>query len=48
MPIVAPIMKIASCRQYGANVIVEGINMAEAKQIALMQAKERGLTYING
>ena len=48
MPIVAPIMKIASCRQYGATVIVEGINMAEAKQIALMHAKENGLTYING
>lgn len=48
MPIVAPIMKIASCRQYGAEVVVEGINMAEAKQIALTRAKENGLTYING
>ena len=48
MPVVAPIMKIASCRQYGADVIVDGMDMGEAKRIALRQAKEKGLTYING
>lgn len=48
MPVVAPIMKIAACRQYGANVIVEGNDMGEAKKMALAQAKERGLIYING
>ncbi|XP_033185810.2 serine racemase isoform X1 [Bombus vancouverensis nearcticus] len=48
MPVVAPIMKIAACRQYGANVIVDGLDMGEAKRIALGQAKENGLTYING
>ncbi|XP_031825326.1 L-threonine ammonia-lyase isoform X2 [Nomia melanderi] len=48
MPILAPIMKIAACRQYGANVIVDGRDMGEAKRIALKQAKEAGLTYING
>ncbi|CAL7951034.1 unnamed protein product [Xylocopa violacea] len=48
MPVVAPIMKIAACRQYGANVIVEGLDMREAKRIALRHAKEKRLTYING
>ena len=48
MPVLAPIMKIAACRQYGANVIVDGLDMGEAKRIALRQAKEKGLTYING
>ncbi|XP_029046705.2 L-threonine ammonia-lyase [Osmia bicornis bicornis] len=48
MPVLAPIMKIAACRQYGANVIVEGLDMGEAKRIALRYAKEKGLTYING
>lgn len=48
MPVLAPIMKIAACRQYGANVIVDGLDMGEAKRIALRQAKENGLTYING
>lgn len=48
MPILAPIMKIAACRQYGANVIVDGHDMGEAKRIALKHAKNTGLTYING
>ncbi|XP_032668987.1 L-threonine ammonia-lyase-like [Odontomachus brunneus] len=48
MPVVAPIMKITACRQYGANVIVDGNDMGEAKKIALTQAKEKGLVYING
>ncbi|XP_076637261.1 serine racemase isoform X1 [Colletes latitarsis] len=48
MPVVAPIMKIAACRQYGANVIIDGSDMGEAKRIALQHAKENGLTYING
>ncbi|CAK9813422.1 L-threonine ammonia-lyase [Anthophora quadrimaculata] len=48
MPVLAPIMKIAACRQYGANVIVEGSDMGEAKRIALRYAKDKGLMYING
>ncbi|XP_066992529.2 L-threonine ammonia-lyase isoform X2 [Anabrus simplex] len=48
MPIVAPIMKIQLCRQYGATVVIQGKDMAEAKRAALKIAKERGLTYING
>ncbi|CAB3367256.1 Hypothetical predicted protein [Cloeon dipterum] len=48
MPIVAPIMKIQSCQQLGANVVVQGHDMGEAKQIAMRLSKERGLVYING
>ncbi|KOB70557.1 Uncharacterized protein OBRU01_15002 [Operophtera brumata] len=48
MPNVAPIMKIQKCQSYGANVIVHGDDMKEAKFHAMSLAKERGLTYING
>ncbi|XP_026742969.1 uncharacterized protein LOC113506708 isoform X1 [Trichoplusia ni] len=48
MPNVAPIMKIQKCRSYGANVIIHGHDMKEAKYHAMSLAKERGLTYING
>ncbi|XP_059615789.1 L-threonine dehydratase catabolic TdcB-like [Phlebotomus argentipes] len=48
MPTAAPIMKIQKCRSYGANVIVKGDNMSEAKKIAMTIAKRRGFTYVNG
>ncbi|XP_050674989.1 L-threonine ammonia-lyase [Leptidea sinapis] len=48
MPNIAPIMKIEKCRSYGAEVIVHGHDMKEAKYHAMMLAKEKGLTYING
>lgn len=48
MPNVAPIMKIQKCQSYGANVIVHGDDMKEAKFHAMSLAKEKGLTYING
>lgn len=48
MPNVAPIMKIQKCQSYGANVIVHGSDMKEAKFHAMSLAKEKGLTYING
>lgn len=48
MPVVAPIMKITACRQYGATVIVAGLDMGEAKRVALQNSKENGLIYING
>ncbi|XP_047033511.1 L-threonine ammonia-lyase-like isoform X3 [Helicoverpa zea] len=48
MPNVAPIMKIQKCRSYGANVIVQGHDMKEAKYHAMSLAKERSLIYING
>lgn len=48
MPVTAPIMKIQRCRNFNAEVLVEGATMAEAKRRALQLAKEQELTYING
>ncbi|XP_076057757.1 uncharacterized protein LOC143035096 [Oratosquilla oratoria] len=48
MPLVAPIMKVQACRQYGANVIVRGNDIGEGRVYALKKAKEEGLLYING
>ncbi|XP_031619975.1 uncharacterized protein LOC116338699 [Contarinia nasturtii] len=48
MPVTAPIMKIQKCRNFKAEVLVNGASMAEAKRYALSISKERGLTYING
>lgn len=48
MPSKASLMKIQKCRDYHANVIVQGSDMGEAKKIALKMAHETGQTYING
>ncbi|XP_066254983.1 L-threonine ammonia-lyase isoform X3 [Euwallacea similis] len=48
MPLIAPIMKIQKCREYHANVVIEGKDMAEAKKVAYRLSKEKDLTYING
>ena len=48
MPLVAPIMKVQACRQYGANILVKGKDIGECREIALKMAKEQQLTYING
>jgi threonine dehydratase len=48
MPKEASIMKIQNCRNFKANVIVRGLDMAEAKRIAMELSKESGMPYING
>lgn len=48
MPKEASIMKIQKCRDFGASVIVEGKDMAAAKQIAMEMSQELGMPYING
>lgn len=48
MPMVAPIIKIEACRNFGATVIVQGNNMRESKHLALQLSKERNIVYING
>lgn len=48
MPTAAPIIKIEACRNFGATVIVQGINMKESKRIALNLSQERNIIYING
>lgn len=48
MPIHTPIMKIENCRTYGAEVILHGVGIQEAKAHAMELAAERGLNYISG
>ena len=48
MPLVAPIMKVQACRQYGANIIVQGNDIGECREIALKMGREQGIMYING
>ncbi|KAK7468186.1 hypothetical protein BaRGS_00036599 [Batillaria attramentaria] len=48
MPIVAPLMKVSACRQYGANVIVTGADIGESKKHAMGISKIKGFLYING
>ena len=48
MPKSAPLTKISNCRKLGADVILEGGNIDEARQHAETLIKARGLTYING
>lgn len=48
MPRFAPIVKMNTCRQLGANVILHGENFSEAFEHAHKLAEEKGFTYIDG
>ena len=48
MPRFAPLTKVVNCRKLGANVILEGTNIAEARARADQLATAQGLAYING
>nr|AGT02753.1 threonine ammonia-lyase [Strigomonas galati] len=48
MPKSAPMVKVESCRTFGANVVLSGNNFTESKQEAERLAKEKGYLYING
>lgn len=48
MPLIAPIMKVSMCKQYGANVIIHGEDIGVSKRHAMKLAKEKNLLYING
>ncbi|CAL1543539.1 unnamed protein product [Lymnaea stagnalis] len=48
MPIVAPMMKVEACKQYGASVVIFGNDFGETKQYAMLLAKKKGLLYVNG
>src|SRR5438132_3243857 len=48
MPRFAPLIKVATCRRFGANVVLHGDNFAEAKAKADELAAAGGLTYIHG
>jgi threonine dehydratase len=48
MPRLAPLTKVVNCRRLGAQVILEGDNISEARAAADKIALQNGLTYING
>nr|AGT02622.1 threonine ammonia-lyase [Strigomonas oncopelti] len=48
MPRSAPMVKVQSCRSFGANVVLFGSNFSESKKEAERLAKEKGYLYING
>jgi threonine dehydratase len=47
MPRFAPMVKVARCRQFGAEVVLHGDSFDEARDEADRLATERGLTYIH-
>jgi threonine dehydratase len=48
MPRFAPLIKVSTCQQLGANVVLHGTDFGEAKARAYEIAKEKGLAYIDG
>jgi threonine dehydratase len=48
MPRFAPLIKVATCRRYGANVVLHGDDFAQAKAKADELAAAGGLTYVHG
>lgn len=48
MPRFAPLTKVVNCRRLGAEVILEGANIGEARERADQVAANTGQTYING
>jgi len=48
MPTTAPLTKVNKCRKLGANVVLHGAHIGEAKDHALADSKFKGLQYING
>jgi threonine dehydratase len=48
MPRFAPLTKVVNCRRLGAEVVLDGQNINEARRRADELAAAKGLTYING
>ena len=48
MPTVAPLAKVDKCRALGANVIVHGAHIGEAKEWAMENPELAEMHYING
>ena len=48
MPKYAPLVKITNCKSFGANVMLDAENFAEAYQKAQQMAKENGLIFVPG
>ena len=48
MPVFAPLIKQSRCREFGAEVLLHGENIGEAKELADTLALDRNLTYVHG
>jgi threonine dehydratase len=48
MPRFAPLMKVANCRRFGAQVLLHGADLGEARRRADEIAAKKRLTYVNG
>jgi threonine dehydratase len=48
MPRFAPLIKVSTCQQLGATVVLQGTDFGEARAHAHKIATEKGLAYING
>jgi threonine dehydratase len=48
MPKFAPLIKVSTCQQLGATVVLHGTDFGEAKARAHEIAREKGLAYIDG
>jgi len=48
MPRFAPLTKVTNCRRLGANVVLHGADLGEARVHAEQMIAQSGLTYING
>jgi threonine dehydratase len=48
MPRFAPLTKVVNCRRFGATVVLDGMNIAEARTRADAISAQNGLRYING
>ena len=48
MPTFAPIIKVANCKNFGANIILHGDHIGDAKDHAMTLVQQNNLTYING
>ena len=47
MPVVAPIMKVENCKKFGATVVINGADIGESREHALVIGKSQGLMYVN-
>ncbi len=48
MPVVAPLAKVDKCKKFGANIVIHGAHIGEAKEHAEELIASSGLEYVNG
>lgn len=47
MPVVTPLIKVSAVRNYGANVVIHGLNFDETYAAAERSCRERGMTFVH-